>query len=146
VDELIELLRALARHEHSDVSIAEEAAAEIEALRAKVEDYRKNGAYAVRFAPNSAYWSAELRRLFGDDARNGIGVLEQWHRDSLDCAERLAEALRIARARAADLAAWLKSGNDVPADLPFVFRERWQKIANDIRALEAALAQEDRNG
>lgn len=58
--------------------------------------------------------------------------------------ERLAEALRKTRARTADLSAWLKSGNFVPADLPFVFRERWQKIAADIRALEAA--QEDHNG
>lgn len=78
--------------------------------------------------------SRELRRLCAD-------------RDEYKArADRLAEALRVARARAADLAAWLKSGNDVPADLPFVFRERWQKIAEDIRALEAALAQEDRNG
>ena len=40
VDELIELLRALARHEHSDVSIAEEAAAALEAAREDAERYR----------------------------------------------------------------------------------------------------------
>lgn len=37
MDELIELLRALARHEHSDVSIAEEAADALEAARGEVE-------------------------------------------------------------------------------------------------------------
>lgn len=68
----------------------------IEALRAEVEDYRENGASAVRFAPNSAHWSAELRRLFGDDAREGIEVLEQRLRDSLARAEQLAEALQLA--------------------------------------------------
>lgn len=74
-----------------------EVARECEGLRAEVKDYRENGAFAVRFAPNSAYWSAELRRLFGDDARGGIEVLEQWHSDSLARAERLAEALRHQR-------------------------------------------------
>jgi|SRR5690554_4442954 len=51
--------------------------AEIEALRAEVNDYRENGASAVRFAPSSAHWSAELRRLFGSDARDGIDRLEE---------------------------------------------------------------------
>lgn len=55
-------------------------------------------------------------------------------------AERLEYQVEKISARASDLAAWLKSGNDVPADLPFVFRERWQKITADIRALEAAIA------
>ena len=84
--------------------------AEIEALRAEVER-------SERYAEQS-----ERERLWAE-AR----------------VERLAEALRDVRARTADLAAWLKSGNDVPSDLPFVFRERWQKIAADIRALEAAV-------
>lgn len=69
---------------------------EIEALRAEVKDYRTNGAAAVRFAPSSAHWSKELRRLFGDDARTGIEVLENRHRQELARAERLAEALRDA--------------------------------------------------
>ena len=69
--------------------------AEIEALRAEVKDYRTNGAAAVRFAPSSAHWSEELRRLFGDDARTGIEVLENRHRQELARAERLAEALRL---------------------------------------------------
>jgi hypothetical protein len=50
VDELIELLRALARHEHSDVSIAEEAAAEIEALRTKVRERDASLGWWGRFA------------------------------------------------------------------------------------------------
>lgn len=70
--------------------------AEVEALRVEVGDYRTNGAAAVRFAPNSAYWSNELRRLFGDDARTGIEVLENQYRQELARAERLAEALREA--------------------------------------------------
>ena len=70
---------------------------EIEALRAEVKDYRTNGAAAVRFAPSSAHWSEELRRLFGDDARTGIEVLESRHRQELARAERLIEVLRDAR-------------------------------------------------
>ena len=42
-----------------------------------LEDYKKNGAAAVRFAPSSAHWSNELRRLFGSDARDGIDRLEE---------------------------------------------------------------------
>lgn len=72
-------------------------AAEIEALRAKVEDYRKTGAIAVRCAPFSAYWSGQLRRLFGDDAREGIDSLEQQYCDSLARVEQLANALRDIR-------------------------------------------------
>lgn len=102
--------------------------AEIEQLRAEVEDYRTNGAAAVRFAPSSAYWSNELRRLFGDDARTGIEVLENRHRQALARAERLAEALRDARRALAFAAQHLPECKD-----PY---ER----AN------AALAQEDRNG
>ena len=70
---------------------------EIEALRAEVEDYRKNGAIAVKCAPFSAYWSRELRRLFGDDAREGIDSLEQQYCDSLARVEQLANALKDIR-------------------------------------------------
>ena len=76
--------------------------AEVERLRAEMEDYRTNGAAAVRFAPNSAHWSNELRRLFGDDARAGIEVLENWHRKEYARAERLAEALRAIHRAAHD--------------------------------------------
>lgn len=41
MDKLVELLRALARHEHSDVSIAEEAAAALEATREDAERMRR---------------------------------------------------------------------------------------------------------
>lgn len=84
---------------------------------------------------------AEVERLRADRdswEQQASDRVADWHAEHLR-AERLAEALRDARARTADLAAWLKSGNEVPADLPFVFRERWQKIAADIRALEAAV-------
>lgn len=72
-------------------------AAEIEALRAEVEDYRKTGAIAVRCAPFSAYWSGELRRLFGDYACEGIDSLEQQYCDSLARVEQLANALKDIR-------------------------------------------------
>lgn len=72
-------------------------AAGIEALRAEVEDYRKNGAIAVKYAPFSAYWSGELRRLFGDDAREGIDSLEQQYYDSLARVEQLTNALKDIR-------------------------------------------------
>jgi|GEM_PF-3286302 hypothetical protein len=52
-----------------------------------LEDYKTNGAAAVRFAPSSAHWSNELRRLFGPDAREGIDRLEARLRDAeLDAA------------------------------------------------------------
>ena len=76
---------------------ADKLRAEIEALRAEVEDYRKNGAVAVKCAPFSAYWSGELRRLFGDDAREGIDSLEQQYCDSLARVEQLANALKDIR-------------------------------------------------
>lgn len=95
---------------------------EIERLRAELEDYRTNGAAAVRFAPSSAYWSDELRRLFGDDARTGIGVLESRYQQERTRAERLAEALREATAM-------------LLADYP-----------ETAKRLRGALAQEDRNG
>ena len=88
----LQLQEQLAEYEHATAAKD----AEIEALRAEVGDYRTNGAAAVRFAPNSAYWSNELRRLFGDDARTGIEVLENQYRQELARAERLAEALREA--------------------------------------------------
>ena len=76
---------------------------EIEALRAEVKDYRTNGAAAVRFAPSSAHWSEELRRLFGDDARTGIEVLESRHRQELARAARLEEALQEAYGQVREL-------------------------------------------
>lgn len=44
-------------------------------------------------------------------------------------------------AAAAEVCAWVKSGNGVPVDIDFVFREQAQKIAADIRRLEAARAE-----
>lgn len=50
---------------------------EDDARRVTLEDYKTNGAMAVRYAPSSAHWSSELRRLFGKDAREGIERLEE---------------------------------------------------------------------
>ena len=52
---------------------------------------------------------------------------------------------RLISARVADLPAWIRSGNNVPADLPFVFRERWHKIVADIRALETTITPSETN-
>lgn len=107
--------------------------AEIEALRAEVKDYRTNGAAAVRFAPSSAHWSEDLRRLFGDDARTGIEVLESRHRQELARAERLAEALRIAEAALADIGDADREPGD---DLAWCER----RAAQALPAIRAALA------
>lgn len=111
--------------------------AENERLRAEVEDYRTNGAAAVRFAPNSAHWSTELRRLFGDDARAGIEVLENGHRQELARAERLAEALREARDCAESHLGLLIADN---------MSGGVEQTKALITKIDAALAQEDRNG
>lgn len=49
---------------------------DIEKLKAELSEYKHTGAHAVRFASSSAIWSRELVRLFGDDAREGIDILE----------------------------------------------------------------------
>ena len=54
----------------------EELKAENERLRGEVERLRTDGASAIRWAPESAYWSSVLRDLFGPDARKGIDALE----------------------------------------------------------------------
>ncbi len=48
---------------------------------------------AVRFAAGSAYWSAELVRFFGPNARDGINALEQQLRDALAQVRDLEAAL-----------------------------------------------------
>lgn len=58
---------------------------ELEALQPQDRDYediKELGGQAVRWAPFSAHWSAELVRLFGPDAREGINELEARLRDS----------------------------------------------------------------
>lgn len=59
----------------------------------RLKDIEQNGAQAVRWAPSSAHWSSELRRLFGADARDGISALEQQLRDAKAENERLRDAL-----------------------------------------------------
>lgn len=81
------------------------------ALLAERDDLLENGKQAVRWAPSSAHWSNELKRLFGDDAREGIDALEarlraaQAERDAL--LEALTEVLRINETDAGnDVKAW----------------------------------------
>lgn len=79
-----------------EVLAAQAPAADGDAL----EDYKENGAAAVRFAPSSAHWSNELRRLFGPDARDGIDRLEERMR----AAEQDAARYRWLRARCGRIA------------------------------------------
>lgn len=64
----------------------------IRALLAERDDVLENGKQAVRWAPSSAHWSNELKRLFGEDAREGIDALE----DQLRTAQAERDALREA--------------------------------------------------
>ncbi|MGE3596621.1 MAG: hypothetical protein AB7N70_13820, partial [Dehalococcoidia bacterium] len=67
------------------------------ALLDRLDDLETNGAQAVRWAPSSAHWSNELKRLFGSDAREGVDNLERQLRDMtarLEAAERENERLR----------------------------------------------------
>jgi hypothetical protein len=58
----------------------------------ELEDKLAEGAQAVRWAPSSAYWSNELRLIFGPEAREGIDTLEARLRKAQDAAEaKLAE-------------------------------------------------------
>ncbi len=61
----------------------------IRTLLDRLKDLESNGSQAVRWAPSSAHWSSELRRLFGADARDGIDALEQRLRDAEAENERL---------------------------------------------------------
>lgn len=69
LDEIRSLLQSIQK-------ACQQAKARIAELEAQLADYRESGASAVRHAPTSAYWSRELRRLFGDDARAGIDKTE----------------------------------------------------------------------
>src|SRR5690606_37802793 len=98
------------------MSEIEELKAEVEALRAEVERLRDEGAWAVRWAPGSAYWSAVLEELFGPGARIGIDVLETRWRKELERAEKLEEALRLAEEHISDLTPeWYNAGQRVLA-------------------------------
>lgn len=68
----------------------------IRALLAERDDVLENGDQAVRWAPSSAYWSNELKRLFGEDAREGIDALEAQLRAAQSERDALREALRLA--------------------------------------------------
>lgn len=67
MDDLIERLRALSRHEHSDYSIGDEAAAALEAAREDAERYR------FIAADKSPAWEEELNAAIdaAREARNG---------------------------------------------------------------------------
>lgn len=65
----------------------------IRALLAERDDLLENGKQAIRWAPSSAHWSNELKRLFGDDARLGIDALESQLRNAQAERDALREAL-----------------------------------------------------
>lgn len=93
-DDIIKRLReAIAEHPLSPIHGY---AADIAALLDRLDDFEKNGAQAVRWAPSSAHWSNELRRLFGPSARDGIESLEAKFRDAtsrLDKADEMRDVL-----------------------------------------------------
>lgn len=68
----------------------------IRALLAERDDVLENGKQAVRWAPSSAHWSNELKRLFGEDAREGIDALEARLRAAQAERDALRDALRHA--------------------------------------------------
>lgn len=68
----------------------------ISALLAERDDVLENGKQAVRWAPSSAHWSNELKRLFGEDAREGIDALEAQLRAAQAERDALREALTLA--------------------------------------------------
>lgn len=84
-------MREALQYLESDTVATQAPAADADAL----EDYKENGAAAVRFAPSSAHWSNELRRLFGSDARDGIDRLEE----RLRAAEQDAARYRFIRSK-----------------------------------------------
>lgn len=65
----------------------------IHALLAERDDLLENGNQAIRWAPSSANWSNELKRLFGDDARLGIDALESQLRNAQAKRDALRDAL-----------------------------------------------------
>lgn len=74
---------------------------ELERLRFQISEFREDGSAAVRFAPSSAHWSNELRRLFGEDARQGIDSLEARLRKAESALEsKEAEVARLRQALA----------------------------------------------
>lgn len=72
--------------EYVRAGIYDQIVAERDHLRervAELEAERREIKHAVKFAPSSAHWSEELKRLLGADARSGIDALERNHRDSI---------------------------------------------------------------
>lgn len=73
-------------------AIEQAATAPLLARITELEVKLAEGALAVRWSPGSAYWSNELRRIFGPEAREGIDTLEARLRKAQDAAEaKLAE-------------------------------------------------------
>jgi hypothetical protein len=94
--------------------------AAIRTLLDRLKDLEMNGSQAARWAPSSAHWSSELRRLFGADARDGIGALEQLLRDAEAEIERLRAELAEAERENERLRWRFFQGKDcaLPANAP----------------------------
>jgi hypothetical protein len=100
--------------------------ARIEELEAKLVE----GAQAVRWAPSSAYWSNELRRIFGPEAREGIDALEARLRE----AQAVAEDLRAAEAERKPLTE--SAIQQIGLDMPSLHHPGW--LVEFARAIERA--------
>ena len=116
MDDLIERLHALSRYEHSDYSIGDEAATEIEALRAEVEQMTN---------------MARMQAARADATERGA-------RHHKTRAERLAETLRDARDRMLGQVKWVACDcgceRDKPADAASVV---WLRAIALLRDQEA---------
>lgn len=124
----------------ADADLIAKTKRQLPALLDELEDYRANGAQAVRWAPSSAHWSTELERLFGDVAREGIDALEKRLRDT----NAEIDALRAENERLRDA---LKSVVDVYAAVRQTLEEKypedgWSAETMTIDAARAALAQQ----
>jgi hypothetical protein len=98
-DDIIKRLREVLAAFTNDFGFANLRTYDIRALLDRLDDLETQGAQAVRWAPSSAHWSNELKRLFGTDARKGIDNLEKQLRDVI--AERDAAEAEIERLRKA---------------------------------------------
>lgn len=154
-----ELERALALAGKTNKALMDQHLADSKTLRdyaQQRDDLRKerdalleNGKQAVRWAPSSAHWSNELKRLFGEDARDGIDVLEAQLRAAQAERDALREALQKVRpVIAADRQALLDchgNGNEIPAADKLGTLGLYE-YDGALNAIDAALAQHQVGG
>jgi hypothetical protein len=91
---------------------------QLERQLAEAREERTRIAEAVRFAPDSAHWSAELAKLLGEDSLAGISTLRKWLAEESGrrhAAEAQLAAQRERDGRDAARYRWLRQGdNDEP--------------------------------